>query len=217
MPLHFWYFRVCPGTPVSPPALPSAEELCPMGWGAVWVLGLGRGSGTQQPGVGCRHCLCWALGTEGGWKAARVSPPLTVGWHWEGKASAAPGTWRLVQGAVVGQNKDVNKQQPETPRQSFSCKYTAATWIHQPGGQPAQKEWRQQRKQHSHPYTCRCAQWQNSKNTVYRISSFADARPVTQQVPKHSRDVSKPTSFNASLLKSEEKVRGVQRRKVNNI
>lgn len=51
MSLHFWYFRVCLWTPVSPPVLPNAEEL-------------GRGPGTQQPGAGFRHCFHSVLGTE---------------------------------------------------------------------------------------------------------------------------------------------------------
>ena len=44
----FGYLRVCPGTPVYPPALPS-----------------GIGSATRQPRAGCGHGLCSALGTEG--------------------------------------------------------------------------------------------------------------------------------------------------------
>lgn len=76
---------------------------------------------------GTAFTQCWAQKTEEKWRAARVSPPLTAAWHRAmGKASAAPGTQQLVQGAVVGQNKDGNKQKQETPRQSFSCKYTAA-------------------------------------------------------------------------------------------
>lgn len=49
--------------------------------------------------------------------------------------------------------------------------------------------------------------WGLNKITAYDVMSFADASPVTQQVSKHSRDVSEPTSFNASFLYWSQKKR----------